>query len=140
MKQELTDRQTDFSIAIREIAKIPDGESWGVFTDFLRSISLTIEGAESLIPPTDMQVRFAGAWEAYAKMWGAEHNRIVRDCLGSQKEFDRVRNHPNGRSAIGRILSRVKEIHGELTPGMEVNVDVKDILYEMGEGDDLFPM
>ena len=134
MKRELTERQTDFSISIREVAKTPDNESWGAFIDFTRAVATMLEGAESLVHPTEMQKRFAGTWEAYAKMWSTEHNRILRDCLGSQKEFDRVRSHPNGRSAIGRILSRVKEIHGELSPGMSVNVDVGDILVdELGE-------
>ena len=133
MEREFTERQTDFSIAIREVANTPDNESWGAFTDFTRAVSTMLEGAESLVHPTEMQKRFAGVWEAYAKMWTTEHNRIVRDCLGSQQEFDRVKNHPNGRTAIGRILNRVKEVHGELTPGMNVDVDVGDILDELEE-------
>lgn len=134
MKQAFTERETDFAIAIREVANTPDNESWGVFTDFTREVSRMLEGAEGLVHPTEMQKRFAGAWELYAKMWTTENKRIVRDCLGSQEEYDRIKGHPNGRSAIVRILSRVKEIHGELTPGMNVDVDVKDILMdELGE-------
>lgn len=92
-----------------------------------------LEGAESLIHPTEMQKHFSAAWESYAVgVWAGEHNRIVRDCLGgSQKEFERVKAHPNGRAAIQRIISRVKEVHGELTPGMKVNdVDIGDILVD----------
>ena len=136
MKRELlTDRQTDIAIAIREVVKTPDSEAWACFTDFTRAVATMLEGAEGLIHTTEMQQRFARAWEAYApKLWSTEHNRIVRDCLGSQEEFDRVKAHPNGRAAIVRILSRVKEIHGDLTPGMSIDVDVGDILIdELGE-------
>lgn len=135
MKRELlTDRQADFAIAIREVSKTPDNEAWGACTDFTRAVATMLEGAESLIHPSEMDKRFKAAWEASAKLWTTEHNRIVRDCLGSQKELDRVRAHPNGRAAIVRILSRVKEIHGELTPGMSIDVDVGDILIdELGE-------
>lgn len=135
MKRELlTDRQTDIAIAIREVVKTPDSEAWACFTDFTRAVATMLEGAEGLIHITEMDKRFKGAWQAYANMWAAEHNRIIRDCLGSQKEFDRVRSHPNGRAAIGRIMSRIREVHGEITPGMNVDVDVGDILIdELGE-------
>lgn len=136
MRQRLTDRQIEVSIGVREIVKIPDGDSWGPFTDVMRAMSQMIEGTESLVNPGEMQKRFSRAWELYAKMWAGEHNRIVRDCLGgSQREFERVRSHPNGKAAIGRILTRVREVHGELTPGMEIDVNVGDILddLELGE-------
>lgn len=135
MKQELTERQIELAIAIREVTKTPTNDSWGAFTDLTRAVAQIVEGAESLIHPTEMQKRFARAWESHAKMWLGEHDRIIRDCLGgSQKEFDRVRSHPNGGTAIRRILSRVKEVYGELTPGMKVDVNVSDILIdELGE-------
>lgn len=132
---ELTNRQIEVSAAIREIVNIPGGESWGKFTDVMRAMSQMLEGAESLVHPAEMQKRFSRAWESYAGMWAGEHNRIVRDCLGgSQQEFERVRNHPNGKAAIGRILTRVKEVHGELTPGMEIDVNVGDILDDLELG------
>lgn len=134
MKREFTERQTDFAIAIREIAKTPSTDSWGAFTDFTRAIASMLEGAEGLVHPFEMNKRFAGAWRDYAKFYQEENHRILRDCLGGQKEYDRVRNHPNGRTAIQRIQGRIKEIHGGLTPGMEVNVDIGDILVdELGE-------
>ncbi len=127
----LTDRQAELSVAIREVANIPDNDSWGPFGDFTRAVACMIDGAEGLRHPSEMQKRFAGAWAAYAKMWATEHNRIVRECLGgSQKELERVKSHPNGRAAIGKILNRVKEVHGDLTPGMAINVNVGDILLE----------
>lgn len=131
MKQKLTDRQAEIAIAVREVAKTPDNESWGAFVDFTRAIAAMIEGAESLAHPLDMQKRNRVVWEAYSKMWLQAHDQIVKDCLGSQREFDRVKSHPEGKDAIARILSRVKEVHGELTPGMEVNVNVGDIIAEL---------
>ena len=135
MKQPFNSRQTELAIAIREAVKTPDDDQlWGDFTDFTRAIATLIEGAETLTRPQDMHSRFSVAWKASAKLWTASNNRIIRNCLGSQEEYDRVMNHPNGRNARGRILSRVKEIHGELTPGMDVDVDVGDILIdELGE-------
>lgn len=134
MRRELTERQSEVAIALREVAKTPNSEAWGAFTDFISSVAQIVEGVESLINPFEMQKRFAGAWEACAKIWMDENYRIVRDCLGSDAEFERVRNHPNGRTAIGRILNRVREVHGELTPGMVINVEVGDILVEeLGE-------
>lgn len=130
MKQEMTERQAEIAIALREVAKTPENESWGAFIDFISAAATMVEGVESLVHPAKMQPRFAVAWQAYAEMWQTEYNRIIRDCLGSQEEFDRVKSHPNGGNAIGRILSRVKQIHGELTPGMAVKVDVGDILLE----------
>lgn len=133
-KQQLTDRQCDIAVALREVVKIPDTEAWGAFTDFTRVVSMMLEGAEKLIHPVKMQIFFAQAWESYAAVWSSEHNRILRDCLGGQKEFDRVKSHPNGRKVMGRILSRVIETHGELMHGMEVDVEVGDILLEeLGE-------
>lgn len=134
MVQKFTERQIEVSIAIREVVKTPDGESWGAFTDVMRAMAKMIEGAESLVRPKEMQKRFSLAWETYAGMWKEEHNRIVRDCLGGQKEFDRVSNHPNGKAAFGRILNRVKEVHGTITAGMEIDIQVDDILIdELGE-------
>lgn len=132
----LNDRQLDIRIALAAIAKVPISDSWGDFIDMTRAIASMVEGAETLVHPTEMQTRFAVAWQAYAKMWSGEHNRIIRDCLGSQAEFDRVKSHPNGRTAINRILQRVKEVHGKLTPGMEVNVSVDDILVDELTEDD----
>lgn len=135
MKRVLTDRQTELAIVIREATKTPRDEAWGPFTDFTRSIAEMTEGAEVLIHPAQMQKRFARGWESYARLWESVHNQIVRDCLGSQEEF--VRNHPKGRKAIQRILSRVRETYGGLTPGMTVDVKslhIEDILSdELGE-------
>lgn len=134
MKSKLTDRQTEIAISVRELAKTPENDSWGDFVDFTRAVATMIEGVEALIHPSEMQTRFSQAWQAYANLWGTEHNRIIRDCLGSDEEFERIKAHPNGRNVIGRILSRVKEVHGDITPGMAVNVDVADILFdELGE-------
>lgn len=135
MKRELTERQTELAIVIREATKTPrDEASWGPFTDFMRSIAEMVEGAETLIHPAQMQKRFARGWESYARLWGGVHNQIIRDCLGSEEEFERVRNHPKGKTVICRILNRVKEVHGALTPGMEVDIDIDDILLdELGQ-------
>ncbi len=130
MKQQLTDRQADIAIALRAVVKTPTTESWGDFTDFISAVSVMVVGAEGLIHPIKMQESFFRAWKAYGAVWSSEHNRILRDCLGGQKEFDRVKNHPNGRAALGRILSRVQEVHGDITPGMKVDVEVGDILFE----------
>lgn len=134
MKQELNDRQTEIAIAIREVAKIPDSESWGAFNDFTRAIATIIEGAETLTRPQEMNKRFGSAWQAAAKIWSTETHRIILDCLGSEEEYQRISHHPNGHKTIKRILSRVKEVHGNLTPGMEIDVDIDDILIEeLGE-------
>ncbi len=133
-KQQLTARQLDIAVALREVIKTPDTEAWGACTDFTRAVSVMFEGVEGLIHPVKMQKRFALAWEAYVAVWSSEHNRILRDCLGGQKEFDRVKSHPNGKNALGRILLRVVETHGHLTSGMVVDVEVADILSdELGE-------
>lgn len=135
MKSVFNNRQTELAIAIREAAKTPDDEHlWGNFTDFTRAIAALIEGAETLTRPKDMHKKFSIAWKASAELWTAANDRIIRNCLGSQEEYNRVMNHPNARNARGRILSRVKEVYGDLTPGMEIDVDVGDILIdELGE-------
>jgi len=135
MKQKVfNNRQTELAIALREATKAPEDEqSWGNFTDFTRAIAALIEGAETLARPADMHGLFSEAWKASAKLWTTENNRIIQSCLGD--EYERVMNHPNGRNVKGRILSRVKEVHGNLTPGMIVDdVDVDDILLdELGD-------
>lgn len=137
MKRVLTDRQTELAIVIREATKTPRDEAWGPFTDFTRSIAEMTEGAEVLIHPAQMQKRFARGWESYARLYPCVHDLVMRDCLGSQEELDRVKNHPKGRKAIQRILSRVRETYGGLTPGMTVDVKslhIEDILSdELGE-------
>lgn len=134
MKQELNNRQTEIAIAIREIVKIPDNESWGAFNDFTRAIATMIEGAETLTQPIEMNKRFGRAWKSGAQIWSIENRRIVQDCLGGEEKYNEVRTHPNGNKTIRRILSRIKEVYGDLTPGMTVDVDVGDILVdELGE-------
>lgn len=131
---ELTDRQSEIRMAINEVAKTPVNDSWGDFIDFTRAVATMIEGVETLVSPQVMEKRFSAAWQAFAKICVAENNRILRDCLGSDEEFDRVKNHPNGGNALGRILRRVKDVHGELTPGMSIDVDIDDILAdELGD-------
>ncbi len=125
---KLNDRQFELATAIREIANVPDSEAWGDFIDFTRAMASMLEGAETLAHPNEMQKRFSAAWHASAALWGTEHRRIFKDCLGGQEAYDRVKAHPNGNAALSRILSRVKETHGNITPGMSVNVDIGDIL------------
>ena len=134
MKRALTERQTELAIVIREATKTPRDEAWGRFTDFMRAIAEMVEGAEALIHPAQMQKRFARGWESYARLWAGVHNQVIRDCLGGEEEFERMRNHPRGKAVICRILNRVREVHGALTPGMEVDIDIDDILLdELGQ-------
>lgn len=128
---KLNARQMEIATAIREITQVPDNESWGDFTDLMRAFACMIEGSENLVKPKIMQQHFQHAWDASAKLWMFENNRILRDCLGGQEDFDRVAEHPNGRDAFGRILQRVREVHGNLSPGMVVAVNVDDILEEL---------
>ncbi|KKL52399.1 hypothetical protein LCGC14_2285830 [marine sediment metagenome] len=135
-ERRTAERRTDFAIALRQIAKSPSNDSWTAFTDLITAVSSILEGAEGLIPPQEMQARFAAAWQASAKVWQAEIPRIVGDCLGGPEEFERIRSHPNGGNVIGRILTRVREVHGDLTPGMVVDIEVGDILVEeLGDED-----
>lgn len=125
------ERQLDIASAIREVIPPPDNEVWGAFTDLIRAVAAIVDGAETLVNPKLQQDRFQAAWEACAKLWSAENNRILRDCLGGQEDFNRVAEHPNGQDAFGRILQRVRETHGDLSPGMVVEVEVNDILEEL---------
>lgn len=127
----LTDRQVDIMSAIRKIAPPPENDSWGDYMDFIRAVAAMIDGAQTLARPCKIQRHFQAAWEACAKLWTAENNRILRDCLGGQEGFDAVYAHPKGRDAFGRILKRVRDTHGELSPGMIVEVEVDDILQEL---------
>lgn len=128
----MTDRQAEIASGLREIAKTPDTEdAWGPFVDFTQAMATMIEGVESMATPKEMEKRFSRAWAAAAKVFVVSHQRIVRDCLGGQPELDRVINHPDARNIMARIVDRVREVHGELTPGMTVDdVDVADILDE----------
>jgi len=69
----LNDRQMEIAMRVREMAKTPEDDSWGPFTDFTRTISTMIEGAESLVPPPEMQKRFGTAWSDYASIWMANN-------------------------------------------------------------------
>jgi len=133
---QLTDRQLEIVMAIREIAKVPESECWGAFIDFTGAIATMVEGAESLIHPSLMQQRFAAAWEAYANVWTTEHNRILRDCVRNKEQLEHVKTRPY---LVRQIIERVQEVHGELTPGMSVDdVDVTDILESLNNRGDPF--
>lgn len=127
----LTNRQVEICTAIREIAPPPENKSWGDYLDFIRAVAAMIDGAQTLTRPCKIQRHFQAAWEACAKLWVAENNRILRDCLGGQEGFDAVRAHPNGQNAFGRILKRVRDTHGDMSPGMTVEVKVDDILFDL---------
>lgn len=130
--QALNERQMDIVTAIREVAPPPDSEAWGDYTDVLRAVAKIVDGCKVLVNPRELQKSFEVAWRAAALIWLKENNRILRDCLGGQKDFDQVMAHPNGRMAFRRILERVQETHGELTVGMAVEeVEVRDILEEL---------
>lgn len=143
--ENLTTRQLEIAIALREgifgtedngkLAggdpdKLSEHSSWGAMTDLLRVIATVIEGAEDLLNPREMDKRFKAAWMTYARLYKSEHHRMMRDCLGGQAEFDRVNSHPNGHNALCRIMERILRTHGELKPGMVVDVEVGDILLE----------
>ena len=127
---ELNDRQFELVANLRSITKVPDNESWGPFEDFMRALAVVIEGAESLVDPFEMCNRFNLAWDQRQNLWAAEQIRILVNCLGSKEEYDRLRDHPNGGLALGRILLRVQETYDELAMGMDCKVEVADILYE----------
>jgi hypothetical protein len=91
-----------------------------------------LASAENLADPPEMQKMFSAAWDAYSGLWGDEHERVMIDCIGSKSEYDRIKDHPEGRKAILAIMDRVKETHGDLAPGEDGKVDVGDILVDMG--------
>lgn len=117
-------------MALRAVAKIPDTDSWGSFQDCISAIATIIEGVESLTHPQEMQKRLQQVWQSCAEAWRVEHERIILECLGGTEEVQLVKSHPNGKNAIGRILERVREIHGgRIMPGMDMDdVEVGDIL------------
>lgn len=144
----LNDRQRELATSLRGLVTVPEGVAWGDFIDFTAALAAMLEGAETLTHPMKMQKRFQAAWSASAGLWNTEHKRILRDCLGGgehgQKEFERVKAHPNGSDVLGRILTRVKETHGPLTTGMFVDVGtlrIGEILDELGpeEFDEIRP-
>lgn len=126
---ELTDRQHEIAMAIRQATKVPDNDSWGDCIDFIRALAIIVEGAETLVMPAEMSKLFGAAWDAVAKMWATEHIGILVECLGSKAEYERIRDHPNGRMAFGQILKRVQDTY-EMSVGMSGKVEVADILYE----------
>lgn len=134
MKRELTDRQIELSIGLRELVKMPETpEAWTAMTDLVRAFAIVLDGVENMAHPREEHKAFQSAWRIYSlRLWKGEQNRIIRDCLG--KEYERVVNHPDGQNVVRKILSRVAEINGGLRPGLNVDdVEIGDILYELGE-------
>jgi len=130
MKQKLTDKQLEIASNLREILKTPTNEAWGAFVDVVRSLAVVIEGVESLAHPQDMQERFSAAWSNFAKLWASENNRIIGNCVGGPQQLQSLKNHPKAEVILRRIVHRIVEQHGNFTPGMDVAVDVQDILLE----------
>ena len=129
--QTLNERQMDIGTAIRVAAPPPEGEAWGDYLDLTRAVAKIVDSGNVLVHPTEVQKSFQAAWIASSNLWLNESNRILRDCLGGQADYDRVAEHPNGKNAFKRILKRIKETHGELTAGMVTEIEVEDILLEL---------
>lgn len=125
---KLTSEQTRLA---EEVRKIMD---WGKFADpfpaydLADTIAVILDGVNSLAPGEDMGERFNAAWAAYMAIWKMEHDAAIVSAIGDQMLWDRVKRHPNGREALIDILTRIQEAHGRITPGLEVEVDVSDIL------------
>jgi len=128
----LNDRQHEIAATLWEVSQTPDDSSWGDKIDFLSHLATMIVGLENFINPQEMSQKFQFAWESYAGVWKENADQIIKNCLG-QKEYDRVNNHPNiaaVRAVKGRILLRIQEVHGDITPNMKVNIEVKDIVLD----------
>jgi len=125
----LNNRQIELAIALKEIVKTPKGAAWGEFTDFRRAVARILEGAETLERPKEMQKRFSAAWKACASLVSSERQRIAKDALG--EDYERVMNHPNSLKIVGRVVRRVKDERGELSPDIVVGeINLEDIMAE----------
>jgi len=88
-----------------------------------------LEGVETLERPKDMQKRFSAAWSACANVITEERQRIAKDALG--EDYERVMKHPNSLKIVGRVVRRVKDECGELSPDIVVGeINLEDIMAE----------
>jgi len=132
---KLTAEQQEKAIALRRLfnSEPPTAEeAWASYVDFTRAMAQMIDGIDSLINPCGMQQVFGTAWKSFAKLWGSEQQRLVLEAIGGDESLlEQVREHPQGRQVLRRILDRVKETKGTLSFGLSAtDVDVADILVQ----------
>ena len=96
--------------------------------DFVDALAVVVDGANKLVDSDEMATRFTAAWHAYASVFTTEHGRIVEGVVGDAALWQRIRAHPDGREAVAEIIERIHAVHGEIVPGMDVELDVTDIL------------
>ena len=127
---KLTDEQRDRAERVREILNIQDFSDPFPAFDFTDALGAIIEGSETLANPQEMSGRFNAAWQAYAGIWGVELNRACQKAVGDEALWKRVKDAPNGQDAVAAILTRIQAVHGEIVPGMNIEIDVGDILVD----------
>lgn len=127
---KLTDPQRNRAERVREILNVQTFTDPFPPFDLTDALGMILEGTETLVEPDEMGQRFNAAWKAYAAIWGMEHNTACQQAVGDDELWDRVKQHPNGREVVAAILSRIHAVQGAIVPGMEVEVDVGDILVD----------
>jgi len=132
---KLTNRQQEKAIGLRELLNKnrPKAEiTWSGYIDFTRALGKMLDGIDEAQSPTEMKATFDMAWRAYAKYWGAEHDRILMQALGNDEALvSKVKEHENGQRIVYRILERVKEKHGGINAEIDASsIEITDILVE----------
>lgn len=129
---DMTDEQCAKARLVRDILDVQAFSDPFLPFDFTDAIGAIMDGVEKLAKPDEMGQRFNAAWSAYARIHANEYQSAVVQALGDDKAlWEQVRGHPNGCDATSEILDRIQAVHGDITPGMEVDgIDVSDILVD----------
>jgi hypothetical protein len=133
---KLSNGQQEKSIGLRGLLNSPrpaDERGWSAFMDFTRALGKMLDGLDAVQSPGEMKDNLNHAWNAYAKYWGYEHERLLLEALGNDEMLlNRIKEHENGRRIVNRIIDRVRKQHGGVISS-EANassVEITDILVE----------
>jgi hypothetical protein len=129
---KLTPEQTTKAREVRAIFDTSQFRELVLAYDFSDAMALILDGVNTLADPGEMQARFNQLWAAYARLWSSENRHIIVEALGGDGAlWDRITEHPNGAVVGHGIMERIRDAHGELTPGMKVDiVHVDDLLLD----------
>ena len=132
---KLNNRQQEKAIALRNllITARPEGETaWTALMDYSRALGGMLDAVDDFTTPTEIKAAFDAAWQAYIRIWGAEHERVLSEALGNDELLlTKVKEHANGQRIVNRIIQRVKDSQGGINPQVTgSSIEVTDILLE----------
>lgn len=105
----------------------------GLALDFGKALGAMLDGAEQLAHPKSMHSIFQTAWVAYAQLWSAEYENAVIAALGGRELFNQIHALPNSKEIFAQIIERIEATNGPIGPGLVVDVNIDDILMEVGD-------